>query len=236
MLRQGEADGRWRVMRIDEPFNWSRLNNLMAGQARGQHLLFLNNDTRMLTREWDDILRGLLDRPDVGAVGARLLYEDMTLQHAGIVFGYEGFVGHEAVGEAPDARESLFDSQLTRRVSGVTGAFLASRRETFEAVGGFDEQRFGVTFNDVDWCLRLSRTGLKVLYAPALSVLHFESKSRGFDFMSLDKQQRADHEREHLFDKHPGAFDSDPFRSPRLSGWAHGEKSLGSPSAGIDAP
>jgi GT2 family glycosyltransferase len=236
MLRQGEADGRWRVMRIDEPFNWSRLNNLMAGQARGQHLLFLNNDTRMLTREWDDILRGLLDRPDVGAVGARLLYEDMTLQHAGIVFGYEGFVGHEAVGEAPDARESLFDSQLTRRLSGVTGAFLACRRETFEAVGGFDEQRFGVTFNDVDWCLRLSCTGLKVLYAPALSLLHFESKSRGFDFMSLDKQQRADHEREHLLDKHPGAFASDPFRSPRLSGWAHGEKSLGWPSTRPDAP
>jgi GT2 family glycosyltransferase len=240
MLRQGEAGGRWRVMRIDEPFNWSRLNNQMVAQARGERLLFLNNDTRMLTREWDDILRGLLDRPDVGAVGARLLYEDMSIQHGGVLFGYEGFVGHDAVGESPDAHGAMFDSQLTRQVSGVTGAFLACRRETFATVGGFDEQRFGVTFNDVDWCLRLSRTGLKVLYAPALSLLHFESKSRGFDFMSLGKQQRADHEREHLLDKFPGAFESDPFRSPLLSAWAHGEKSLGWPtrrhSSGPDLP
>ncbi|HEV8691933.1 MAG TPA: glycosyltransferase family 2 protein [Ideonella sp.] len=225
-LAQAQAAGRLRVLRIDEPFNWSRLNNRLAEAARGDQLLFLNNDTRMLTRGWDELLRGLLERPDVGAVGARLLYEDMSIQHAGIVFGFEGFVGHEAVERRPDDPLALFDSQLTRQVSGVTGAFLACRREVFAAVGGFDAERLSVTFNDVDWCLRVTQAGLKVLYAPALSLVHYESKSRGFDFMSLAKQQRADHERELLLRKHPAAFGADPFRHPAISGWVHGEKSL----------
>ncbi|HJV71254.1 MAG TPA: glycosyltransferase family 2 protein [Ideonella sp.] len=225
-LAEAQAGGRLRVLRIDEPFNWSRLNNRLAEAAHGDRLLFLNNDTCMLTRGWDHALRGLLERPDVGAVGARLLYEDLSIQHAGIVFGFEGFVGHEAVERQPDDPQALFDSQLTRQVSGVTGAFLACRRDVFASVGGFDDERLGVTFNDVDWCLRVTQAGLKVLYAPALSLVHYESKSRGFDFMNLAKQQRADHEREQLLQKHPAAFAADPFRHPAISGWVHGEKSL----------
>lgn len=220
-LADAQRQGLCRVLRIDEPFNWSRLNNRLAEAAHGAHLLFLNNDTRMLTAEWDDMLRGQLERSAVGAVGARLLYEDMTIQHAGVRFGHEGFVGHVAVGQPADSVDGLLVSQLTREVSAVTGAFLACRREVFASVGGFDAERLGVTFNDVDWCLRVRRAGLKVLYVPALSLIHYESKSRGFDFMSPSKQARADHERACLLQLHPDGFGHDPFSSPRLSGWVH---------------
>ncbi|GAA0741943.1 glycosyltransferase [Ideonella azotifigens] len=199
-LAQAEAAGELRVLRIDEPFNWSRLNNQMAAAARGPLLLFLNNDTRMLTRHWDDLLRGYLSRPEVRAVGARLLYEDMTLQHAGVVFGTEDFVAHEHMGAAVDAPDNLLNTQLTRRVQAVTGAFIGCTRETFEAVGGFDETQLTVTFNDVQWCLRAQDASAAacILYAPAISLIHLESKSRGFDFEDLDKQRRANYERDAL--------------------------------------
>jgi GT2 family glycosyltransferase len=197
-LAQAERDGLIRVLPADEPFNWSRLNNRMAACSRGEHLLFLNNDTLMLTPEWDDILRGLLERDDeVGAVGARLLYEDMTIQHAGLLFGAEDFVAHQAVGQAVAAPTAFMNTQLTRRVRGVTGAFLACRRQTFDAVGPFDEAQLTVTFNDVQWCLRLTGGAQpkQIVYSPLLTMLHFESKSRGFDFLDPVKQQRADYER-----------------------------------------
>lgn len=196
-LARLQAEGRLRVRRVDEPFNWSRLNNLAAADAPGESLLFLNNDTRMLTPEWDDVLRGLLERPDVGAVGARLVYEDGTIQHAGILFGTEGLAAHEAVAEAPDAPGAVTRSALTRTVRGVTGAFLACRRSTFARVGPFEEQRLTVAYNDVEWCLRLADRApdLAIVYAPLLSLVHLESKSRGFDFLDPVKQRRADYER-----------------------------------------
>lgn len=219
-LAAAEAAGELRLLRIDEPFNWSRLSNRLAEAARGDHLLFLNDDTRMLTRGWDTVLRGQLEDPQVGAVGARLFYEDMTVQHAGVRFGQEGFLGHIAVGQSPEAVEGFPASQLTREVSAVTGAFLACRRGTWQRVGPFDEQRLAVTYNDVDWCVRVRRAGLKVLYAPALSLIHCESKSRGFDFLSGAKQQRADHERLQLLRLHPEGFAQDPFHPPALHAWA----------------
>ncbi len=200
-LHAAQASGQLRVMRIDEPFNWSRLNNAMARASRGDHLLFLNNDTRMLSREWDDVLRGLLERghgSDI--VGARLLYEDMTIQHAGVAFGMEQFVGHAGVGVPHDHPGALSGSQLTHRVPAVTGAFLACTRETFHAIGPFDETRLTVTFNDIDWCMRAAALPMprRIVYSPLISMIHYESKSRGFDFQDVTKQRRADYEREFL--------------------------------------
>lgn len=225
-LASAEQAGLIRCLRIDAPFNWSQLNNRMAAAATGEHLLILNNDTRMLTPGWDAILRGQLERPHVGAVGARLLFEDMTLQHAGIQFGYENFVGHVAAEGAPDDDNALFEVQLTHAVSGATGAFLGCRREVFAATGGFNERDFGVTFNDVDWCIRVREMGLAVLYVPLLSMIHYESKSRGFDFMSERKQRRAEHERDQLLQRYPAHFTADPTRNPNLSGWAGSRPAL----------
>ncbi|MDZ7812089.1 MAG: glycosyltransferase [Ideonella sp.] len=225
-LAQAQAAGRLRCLRMDAPFNWSQLNNRMAAAARGELLLILNNDTLMLTPQWDDILRGQLERPHVGAVGARLLFEDMTLQHAGIQFGYENFVGHVAAEQPPDDAMALFETQLTHAVSGATGAFLGCRREVFEATGGFNEADFGVTFNDVDWCIRVRELGLAVLYVPLLSMVHYESKSRGFDFMNERKQKRAEHERDQILQRYPRHFFTDDARSPLLSGWSGAGRAL----------
>lgn len=225
-LAEGAQAGLFRVLRIDEPFNWSRLNNQMAAQAKGQHLLFLNNDTRMLSRHWDRTLRGLLERPEVGAVGARLLYEDMTLQHAGIQFGFEGFVGHRAMGEPVDAPTAIDSTALTGAVPGVTGAFIACRAEVFRQVGGFDAEALGVTFNDVDWCIRVREAGLRILYAPALTLIHYESKSRGFDFMSPEKQRRAEYEADRLLSRHGRLADDGRWSNPRWAPWAPRHRAL----------
>ncbi|MFD2453170.1 glycosyltransferase family 2 protein [Ideonella paludis] len=171
-------------------------------------------------------MRGQLERPHVGAVGARLLFEDMTLQHAGIQFGYENFVGHVAAEQPPDDAMALFETQLTHAVSGATGAFLGCRREVFEATGGFNEADFGVTFNDVDWCIRVRELGLAVLYVPLLSMVHYESKSRGFDFMNERKQKRAEYERDQILQGQSTLFRSDPSRSPALSSWSGGARAL----------
>jgi len=226
-LADAASQGQLRVLRVDEPFNWSRLNNLMVAGSGGRHLLFLNNDTRMLTPGWDDALRGLLERPDVGAVGARLLYDDMTIQHAGIAFGVEDFVGHAGVATAHDAPEALASTQLTRRVPAVTGAFLACTRETFAQVGGFDEHRLTVAYNDVEWCLRARRRlpGRCTVVAPLLSLVHYESRSRGFDFQDRAKQRRADYERDAL-----AAYEHDVIRAaslhPRASRWLNQSEGL----------
>jgi GT2 family glycosyltransferase len=225
-LAQAQAEGRLRCLRIDAPFNWSQLNNRMAAAAKGELLLILNNDTLMLTPQWDDILRGQLERPHVGAVGARLLFEDMTLQHAGIQFGYENFVGHVAAEQPPDDAMALFETQLTHAVSGATGAFLGCRREVFEATGGFNEADFGVTFNDVDWCIRVRELGLAVLYVPLLSMVHYESKSRGFDFMNERKQKRAEHERDQILQRYPRHFTGDVYRNSNYSSWSIERNSL----------
>ncbi|WP_135465971.1 glycosyltransferase family 2 protein [Crenalkalicoccus roseus] len=224
--REGHA-----VLRLDEPFNWSRLNNLAARQARGELLLFLNDDTRMLTAGWDRRLRRLLAEPDVGAVGARLVYEDFTLQHAGVVFGTEGLAAHEGVGAPMEAEGPGGRWQRLRRVGAVTGAFLACRREVFERLGPFDEQALGVTFNDVDFCLRLRAAGLAVLYAPEIALVHCESKSRGLDDLDPAKQERAAFERRMLAERWGGAVLLDPGFNPHWSRWTRPFVAIREPSA-----
>lgn len=220
-LAEAAAQGWLRVLRIDEPFNWSRLNNRMAEAARGEHLLLLNNDTRMLTAQWDDVLRGLLEREDVLAVGARLLYEDMTIQHAGVLTGQERFVAHDAVGVPVDDGLGLLGPQLTRRMPAVTGAFLACTAATYAATGGMDEAQLSVTFNDVDWCQRAAQRfpDRHIVYSPLLSLVHLESKSRGFDFQDPLKQARADYERQAFEARSGGWVIEDRGGNPQLSHW-----------------
>lgn len=220
-LAEGAARGDFRVLRIDEPFNWSRLNNRMAEAARGDHLLLLNNDTRMLSAQWDDILRGLLEREDVLAVGARLLYEDMTIQHAGVLTGQERFVAHDAVGVPVDDGLGLLGPQLSRRMPAVTGAFLACTAATYAATGGMDEAQLSVTFNDVDWCQRAGQRfpDRHIVYSPLLSLVHLESKSRGFDFQDPLKQARADYERQAFEARSGGWVIEDRGGNPQLSHW-----------------
>lgn len=171
-----------RIFPFRGPFNWSAINNAAAREASGDILIFLNNDTVVLTPDWCMELAAHAMRRDVGAVGARLLYGDGTIQHAGVVLGIEGVAGHECVGEAPRDGGYFGRSHVLRSAAAVTGACLATRRDLFlQMDGGFDELNFKVAFNDVDFCMRLRKAGYRVVYNPFAVLYHLESKSRGRD-------------------------------------------------------
>jgi GT2 family glycosyltransferase/tetratricopeptide (TPR) repeat protein len=170
------------VRRVDAPFNWSAFNNLAANETDAPLLVFANDDMRMLTPGWDTVLRGLLARADVGAVGARLLYEDGTIQHAGIVFGWGGEpTHHDGLYEPAEAPGPTRRWQVTRSVAAVTGAFLATRRDRFLSAGGFDPALLPVAYSDIDYALKLRAQGLRVIWTPRITLTHKEGASRGRD-------------------------------------------------------
>ncbi len=166
------------VRRDDRPFNWAALNNAAVAESRGDVLLFVNDDVQGGTPGWMGLLVAQALRDDVGAVGARLVYPDGRLQHAGIVLGLAGATGHVLAGLEPGRPGYLGMAVLTRDVSAVTGACMATRREVFEQLDGFDEM-LGLDFNDVDYCLRARRRGLRVVLEAGAELVHHESPSRG---------------------------------------------------------
>ncbi len=166
------------VVRDDRPFNWAALNNHAVDAARGDVLLFLNNDIEARHVGWLDVLAAQALRPEVGAVGARLLYPTGRVQHAGLVIGLGGAAGHVLVGLDGDAPGYLGMAVLTRDCSAVTGACLATRRAVFDDLGRFDVS-LGLDLNDIDFCLRARRQGLRVVYEPLAELVHYESPSRG---------------------------------------------------------
>jgi GT2 family glycosyltransferase len=162
------------------PFNWAAINNGAAQSATGDILVFLNNDTMVLSRDWLREFASQLSRPSVGVVGARLLYEDGTVQHGGVVLGVYGGAIHEGVGQSVEDGGYMGRTSLQRNALAVTGACMATRSDLFTELGGFDESNLGVEFNDTDYCLRIHDRGLSVIYTPFATLYHFESKSRGF--------------------------------------------------------
>lgn len=197
------------VHQCDEPFNWSRLSNIGARRAGAGVVVFANDDMLMLTDGWDEILLGLLGRPEVGAVGAKLLYPDDTIQHAGILFGWRGRAIHDGLYEERHAPGPGRRWQMRRRVAAVTGAFLALRRPVFEELGGFDERRLAISYSDIDLSLRVRRRGLAVLYAPEIELTHYESKSRGLTHLSQPAAALDEQELAALRARWPGELDRD---------------------------
>ncbi len=166
------------VVRDDRPFNWAALNNHAVDRARGDVLLFLNNDIEARDDGWLDVLAAQALRPEIGAVGARLLYPTGRLQHAGLVIGLGGAAGHVLVGLDDTAPGYLGMAAVTRDCSAVTGACLAARRAVFDQLDGFDVS-LGLDLNDIDFCLRARQRGLRVVYEPLAELVHYESPSRG---------------------------------------------------------
>lgn len=167
------------VLRDDEPFNFSRLNNRAAREADGEFLLFLNNDTEVISAEWLAALVEHGQRPEIGAVGAKLLYPDGRTQHAGVVLGIGEVAGH-AHRWVPDDNPGYYGSAaMVREFSAVTGACLLTRRKLFLELGGLDEKNLAVAYNDVDYCLRLRERGLRIIYTPYAKLFHHESLTRG---------------------------------------------------------
>ncbi len=172
------ADPAVRVLSDARPFNWAGLNNAGARLARGDVLVFLNNDIEAQGTGWLSGLCAQAVQPDVGAVGARLLYPDGRLQHCGLVVGLTGAAGHVLAGLPREAPGYLNMATTARECSAVTGACLATRRDVFDLLEGFDED-LGVDLNDVDYCLRAAARGLRTVYEPAAELIHHESPSRG---------------------------------------------------------
>ena len=166
------------ILRDDRPFNWAQLNNAAVAHASGDVLVFLNNDIEAMTHGWLDALCAQVERPEIGAAGARLLYPSRRLQHCGVVLGLGGAAGHLFVGLAEDHPGYLDMAVTTRECSAVTGACLATRRSLFEDLGGFDET-LGVDLNDIDYCLRVWGSGRRVVYESSAELVHYESPSRG---------------------------------------------------------
>ncbi len=167
-----------RLLKWKKEFNYSAINNFAAKKARGEYLLFLNNDTEVITEDWIQELLGICQRPGTGAVGARLYYGDHTIQHAGTVIGIGGIAGHMFVNLPGERTGYMHKAALIQDLSAVTAACMLVKREAFEEVGGFEEQ-LSVAFNDVDLCLRLREKGCLVVYNPYAELYHYESKSRG---------------------------------------------------------
>jgi len=169
-----------RILPRPEPFNFSRLNNAAAREATGTIIGLINNDIEVTDGAWLTNMVSLAVRPETGCVGAKLLYPDGRLQHAGVVIGLGGVAGHGHRFQRADEPGHLDRLRHVHEVSAVTAACLLIRREVFDAVNGLDEELM-VAFNDVDFCLRVRAAGYRNLWTPFATLIHHESVSRGRD-------------------------------------------------------
>jgi GT2 family glycosyltransferase len=199
------------LIKAPGPFNWSAINNAAVRACQGELVLFMNNDIEAVKPRWLEPLVGHALRREVGAVGARLLYPDGSLQHGGVVFGLGGLAAHVLRGLPGDRPGYGAMATQTRDCSAVTGACMMARREVFEAVGGFDEE-LSVSFNDVDFCLKLREAGYLVVYTPLTELVHHESRSRGHT------EDSAAHDRI-LARWGPMIAAGDPYYNALLSKW-----------------
>jgi GT2 family glycosyltransferase len=172
---------RYHVLHHCGPFNYSAINNRAVAHARGSLLCLLNNDIEVLQPGWLATMATQALRADVGAVGARLLYPDGRIQHAGVVIGVGNAAGHAHRFVRPEEPGYFHRHAMPQFTTAVTGACLVVAKDRFLAVGGLDERNFAVAFNDVDLCLRLNRQGWQSFYEPRATLVHHESVSRGFD-------------------------------------------------------
>ena len=214
-LERAETAGYLRVRRDPRPFNFAALNNGAESEAKGDMLVFLNNDTLALRPDWLRVLSAFAWLPKAGAVGPKLLYADGSVQHAGVVFGLYGRAVHVHVGLPADAGGYQGLANISHEVSGITGACLALRRTAFESVGGFNEG-FPVAYNDMVLCADLMKKGYRNLYVAEALFLHLESRTRG----NLDdpvKQLREANEAARARALHPDLFADDSHYSPNLS-------------------
>lgn len=217
LSRFPEIDARVETLSAPGPFNFSALCNLGAKTVAGEYLLFLNNDTQVLTANWIERLFFFAMQPDIGAVGAKLLYPNGVTQHVGLTLGMAGGAGH--FGAACPAASSGWTRRnlVPHEVSAVTAACLMVERQKFDAVGGFDAAHLPVEFNDVDLCLRLSEKGWRTICNSQAQLLHHQSASRGAPLRLL-----RDHEEERrvFHDRWRAAIRDDPYFHPGLSLYA----------------
>lgn len=213
LFEQLARDPRVRILPAPMPFNYSALINRGVAAAQGEIVVQLNNDISVTHPDWLSELVSHAVRPNVGAVGARLLYPDGSVQHAGVALGLgapQPVAGHlypSASGSSPGYQGHL---ALTRNVSAVTGACLAMRKAVYEQVGGMDEAELAVAFNDVDLCLKVRAAGYDIVWTPFAELIHHESASRGSD-LAPEARARFQREIDAMRRRWGAALDTDPF-------------------------
>ena len=182
------------VWREPGPFNWSKMNNDAAARTMGDILVFANDDMVMLSKDWDAEIRSVLARDRVGVLGAMLLYPDGDIQHAGICLGWRGGAIHEGLAWGGDQRGPSYRWASRRRVSAVTGAFLATSRDLFDQLEGFDQVLLPIGGSDLDFAFKARAAGMAVMWTPHIRMTHHESLSRGQDHADDRKRRRNDDE------------------------------------------
>lgn len=204
------------VLYYKDEFNYSKINNFGVEHANGEYLLLLNNDTEIINPDCLSEMLGYCMREDVGIVGARLYYEDDTIQHAGVVLGFGGIAGHTFIGS------SRYDNGYFSRIicaqdySAVTAACMMTKKSLYREVGGLTEE-FRVAFNDIDYCMKVRETGKLVVYNPAAELYHYESKSRGLED-TPEKVERFNSEVARFIDRWNKQLQAgDPYYNPNLS-------------------
>lgn len=212
---QEQQGDRFKYYSYNVPFNYSQINNYGVTKARGEYLLFLNNDTKVVNPDWLEAMVEQAQRTSIGAVGSMLLYPDDTIQHAGVVLGIGGVAGHSH--KHFHVSQPGYISQIAsiNNYSAVTAACLMCRRKVFEAVEGF-ETDLAVAFNDVDFCLKLLSRGYRNIYLPHVVLYHYESKSRGYED-TPEKQARFTQEVNYMKQKWQELFLNDPCYNPNLT-------------------
>ena len=196
-------------------FNYSKLNNYGASKANGEYFVFLNNDTKIITNNWLETIISNCQREEIGAIGAKLIYKNKRIQHAGVVLNLTGTAGHVNWNEKENNPGYFGRIMIQQNVSAVTGALLGVSKKTFDQVNGFDET-FPIAYNDVDFCLKIQDIGKLITYNPYIEAYHYESQSRGYEDTE-EKQKRLKKEENKLKKKWKKYFDvTDKYYSPNL--------------------
>ncbi len=212
-----EADPRIRVVGWEGPFNYSAINNYAVRFAKGEYLLFLNNDVEVISPQWMEEMLMFAQRQDVGGVGAMLYYFDDTVQHAGVILGTGGIADHAHKYFRRGRFGYMGRLTYAQDVSAVTAACMLVPRRVFEEVGGFDES-FAVAFNDIDFCMRIRETGRLIVWTPHAELYHYESKTRGRDDDSAEKRARFEDEVKRFRRRWRKQLEAgDPYYNPNLT-------------------
>lgn len=210
-----QLPGRFFVESIDIPFNFSTINNRAAKKVHGEYLLFLNNDTEVITENWLTLMVSFAQQERIGCVGAKLLYPNNTVQHAGVILGLGGVAGHGHYGYPHGDLGYFGRLAINVNYSAVTAACLLMKKADFDAVGGFEEA-FTVAFNDVDLCLKVQALGRDNVWLHEAELYHFESQTRGYDDKGK-KKKRFEQEKVMMEEKWGPLIENDPFYNPNLT-------------------
>lgn len=205
-----------KVLKDNHPFNFSSLNNKAAKVAKGDYLCLLNNDIEVISENWIEELLTYAAQPDVACVGAKLLYPNGNIQHAGVILGIGVIAGHQFIHLPNHQITGYHRANLVQELSAVTAACLMVKKSIYQELHGLNQDELKVAFNDVDFCIRALEKGYKNIYNPHAVLYHLESVSRGVDD-SAEKKSRLEKETQYMLSKWGTILKNDNAYNPNLS-------------------